>query len=90
MTHQPDIEKIPKSLRSLDWTKPDRKAADWHDGDRCLAAVPLIGSDGNWEYEFFVIAIRCDDECFATAIKGERDFGLDDIDFDDIDFLVKI
>lgn len=82
--HKPDIEKIPKSLRSLDW-KEREDLQEFYDGQQLLVAVPVSSGDKPDEffYEFSFVSIVIDEDFFDVYQTGGDCWcwSLDDIDF---------
>ena len=83
--HEPDIQKIPTSLRPCKW-EPYRHDIEWWDGETILAAVPVRDKPDGWHYEFTVVSIRCDVDGVDAICNGETW----DWDVGDIDFFVRI
>ncbi len=83
MTHEPDITKIPESLRALDW-KPMAPSTMWWDGQLLLVALPICDNKdtSKWWYEFHVVTIECDEDYFAVKLAGEPwNWELNDADY---------
>jgi hypothetical protein len=87
MTHEPDLEQIPASLRSLNWKRMDIQR-EWEDGQILLAAVPVRHDPQreSWRYEFDVVLVNCDIHYFQLTVGGET-WGWD---LDDVDYYVEI
>lgn len=72
MTHEPDITKIPESLRTLDWKLMD-PSKTWWDGQLLLVALPICDNKdtSKWWYEFHVVTISCDEDFFKVELAGD-------------------
>jgi len=85
MTHQPDITKIPESLRALDWKPmPSYPDNEWWDGQVLLVSLPICDDKDRrkWWYEFHVVTIECDEDYFKVKLDGEPwGWELDDADY---------
>lgn len=86
--HNPDRSRITKALQPLEWQQlPLGDDVLWEDGSRLLAAVPICGDvddpNGKWYYEYAIVTIRCDEDCFEIEANGGDPWGwsLSDIDY---------
>jgi len=87
MTHQPNLDSIPASLRSLNW-KLMAPSLPWWNGQALLVALPICDDKDwtKWWYEFHVVTIKCDEDYFAIELAGDP-WGWD---LDDVDYYVEV
>lgn len=85
--HQPEFERIPAGLRSLNW-QPWTIERDFENGDELLLAVPVLGKQGNrWRYTIESVVVDCDEHYFNfERPDGSPWEGV----FEDCDFFVLI
>lgn len=83
VTHQPNIDSIPASLRSLAW-KPMDQSRTWWDGQTLLVALPICDDKdtSKWWYEFHVVTIKCDEDYLNVELAGDPwGWELNDVDY---------
>jgi len=86
VSHEPDLNKIPESLRPLAW-QPMYLNREWSDGQTLLVAVPVRNGRGSdWHYEFSIVRIAIDVEYFRV-LEADETWGWD---LDDADYFVEV
>lgn len=85
--HQPDKSKIVGPLANLLW-QPMDATHEWWDGAILLVAVPVCKYQRayhprDWDYEYAVLRISCDEHYISVAHDGGADWGweLSDVDW---------
>lgn len=83
--HEPDLDKIPDSIRCLEWKTFDGRER-FFDGQVILAAVPVCNNYreplGGWHYQFCVVTIRCDEDYWSLENEDGDVWGWDETDID--------
>lgn len=89
--HMPEFERLPASLKTLDWRLWVVGETSVYCGDQLLVAVPVLKNTRNpaegWMYQCYVIHVYADDGHFGLLTPDGDVFGWD---IEDVDFYVKI